>query len=196
MATQGKKRYMELQMEELKSVHQDEVAENSSAKTESKKNNKKNADIAKLYEDAAEYKEDLKGFEEELEIVNANELKDIASSLTQKFPDEDRDYAQELQTIIENGWAHFVETKKADSKEQLELIKDTEFGNVVERLNVEYPDYKGDFETDIREFLVQRWENLINIKKEHIKEELAEIKILGLKPNYVERVYKQFHGIE
>ena len=44
-----------------------------------------------MYEDAAEYEEDLKGFEEELEIVNANELKDIAAALIQKFPNEPSD---------------------------------------------------------------------------------------------------------
>ena len=194
MADQETKRYLELQMEELKAAHAEEAGEEVTAPKKSEAKNAKNAEIAKMYEDAAEY-EDLKGFEEELEIVNANELKDIAASLIQKFPNEERDYAQELRTILEMGWTHFVDVEKTHPKEQLEIIKETEFGDVVEKLSAAYPDYHGDFEADVRVFLVKRWENLIAIKKEHIKQELAEIKTTGLKPKYVKRVYEQFHGI-
>ena len=192
MADKETTRYMELQMAELKAAHADEE---DSAPKKNSRDNSKNAEIAKMYEDAAEYEEDLKGFEEELEIVNANELKDIAASLIQKFPNEERDYAQELRTILEMGWTHFVEVEKTHPKEQLELIKETEFGDIVEKLSAAYPDYNGDFEADVRDFLVKRWGNLIEIKKEHIKQELAEIKTTGLKPKYVKRVYEQFHGI-
>jgi hypothetical protein len=192
MADQKTKRYLELQMEELKAAHAEEEA---SAPKKNTKDNSKNAEIAKMYEDAAEYEEGLKAFEEELEIVNANALKDIAAALIQKFPNEERDYVQELKTILEMGWTHLVEVEKTHPKEQLELIKETEFGDVVEKLNTAYPDYSGDFEADVRNFLVKRWENLIAITKEHIKEELAEIKTTGLKPKYVKRVYEQFHGI-
>lgn len=193
MADQKTKRYLEIQMEELKAAHA--VEEDSAPKKNNSRDNSKNAEIAKMYEDAAEYEEDLKGFEEELEIVNANELKDIAASLIQKFPNEERDYAQELRTILETGWTHFVDVEKTHPKEQLELIKETEFGDIAEKLSAAYPDYKGDFETGVRDLLVKRWENLIAIKKEHIKQELAEIKTTGLKPKYVKRVYEQFHGI-
>ncbi len=193
MADQKTKRYLEIQMEELKAAHA--VEEDSAPKKNNSRDNSKNAEIAKMYEDAAEYEEDLKGFEEELEIVNANELKDIAASLIQKFPNEERDYAQELRTILETGWTHFVDVAKTHPKEQVELIKETEFGDVVGKLSAAYPDYKGDFETDVRDLLVKRWENLTAIKKEHIKQELAEIKTTGLKPKYVKRVYEQFHGI-
>ena len=93
------------------------------------------------------------------------------------------------------GWTHFVEVEKTHPKEQLELIKETEFGDVVEKLNAAYPDYNGDFEAEIRDLLVKRWENLIAIKKEHIAQELAEIKTTGLKPKFVKRVYEQVHGI-
>ncbi|WP_373030148.1 hypothetical protein [Sulfurovum sp.] len=192
MADKETKRYMELQMEELKAAH---AEKEDSAPKKNSRDNSKNAEIAKMYEDAAEYEADLKGFEEELEIVNANELKDIATALIQNFPNEDRDYAQELRTILETGWTHFVEVVKTHPKEQLELIKETEFGDVVEKLNTSYPDYTGDFETEVRDLLVKRWENLITIKQEHIKQELAEIKTTGLKPKYVKRVYEQFHGI-
>jgi molybdopterin converting factor small subunit len=196
MAEQKTKRYLELQMEELKAAHAEaEGEENNTVPKKNTKDNSKNAEIAKMYEDAAEYEEGLKAFEEELEIVNANALKDIAAALIQKFPNEERDYAQELSTVLVMGWTHLVEVEKTHPKEQLELIKETDFGDVVEKLNAEYPDYAGDFEADVRNFLVKRWENLIAITKEHLKEELAEIKTTGLKPKYVKRVYEQFHGI-
>lgn len=196
MATQETTRYMELQMQELKAEHAVDSEQKAATTKDTKNYNSKNAEIAKLYEDAAEYEEDLKGFEEELEIVNANELKNISAALVQKFPNEDRDYAQELRTVLEMGWNHLVEVEKTHPKEQLELIKETEFGDVVEKLTAAYPEYEGNFETEIREILLKRWNTLIAIKKEHIKEELAEIKILGLKPKYAQRIYKQFHGIE
>ncbi len=194
MAEKKEKLYLELQMEELKAAHADATQDNSAPK-KSTKDNSKNAEIAKMYEDAAEYEEDLKGFEKELEIVNANDLKDIAAALIEKFPNEERDYVQELRTTLEMGWTHLVEAEKSHPKEQLDLIKETDFGDVVEKLNTVYPDYNGEFEAEIRDLLVKRWENLIAIKKEHIAQELAEIKTTGLKPKYVKRVYQQFHGI-
>jgi molybdopterin converting factor small subunit len=195
MAEKKEKLYLELQMEELKAAHAQEAGEENPVPKKNSRDNSKNAEIAKMYEDAAEYEEDLKGFEEELEIVNANELKDITAALIQKFPNEERDYAQELRTILEMGWTHFVEVEKTHPKEQLELIKETEFGDAVEKLSTVYPDYDGDFETEVRDLLIKRWENLIAIKKDHIQQELAEIKTTGLKPKYVKRVYEQFHGI-
>ncbi|MGB5505633.1 MAG: hypothetical protein WBM70_02985 [Sulfurovum sp.] len=195
MAEKKEKLYLELQMEELKAAHAQEAGEENPVPKKNSRDNSKNAEIAKMYEDAAEYEEDLKGFEEELEIVNANELKDIAAALIQKFPNEERDYPQELRAILEMGWTHFIEVEKTHPKEQLELIKETEFGDVVEKLSTVYPDYDGDFETEVRDLLIKRWENLIAIKKDHIQQELAEIKTTGLKPKYVKRVYEQFHGI-
>lgn len=195
MAEQKTKRYLELQMEELKAAHAvtDETTEPPKKNTDHTRS--KNAEIAKMYEDAAEYEADLKGFEEELEIVNSNELKNIAAALIKQFPEEERDYAQELRTILEAGWTHYIEVEQTHPAEQLDLVKKTEFANVVEALNAAYPDYSGDFEKDIRKLLVKRWENLIAIKQEHIKQELAEIKTTGLKPKYVKRVYEQYHGI-
>ena len=194
MAANETKRYMELQMEELKATYGVDDEENK-ASAKKKADNSKNAQIAKMYEDAAEYEADLKGFEEELEVVNANDLKDIASALTKEFPEEERDYAEELETILQAGWAYLVEVEQTHPKEQLELIKEMKFADALEKLNAAYPEYEGDFEKDIRSLLVKRWENLIAIKKEHIKQELAEIKTTGLKPKYVKRVYEQFHGI-
>ena len=197
MATQETKRYMEMQMQELKEACAANEEEEKSPPPKKVNNNKsKNAEIAKLYEDAAEYEEDLKGFQEELEIVNANEFKDIPVLLKEKFSTQERDYAQEIRTLLEAAWAHYVNVEKTHPQEQLDIIKTTALPDIVTALTQAYPEYEGDFESDIKEILVKRWEMLIAIKKEHIKEEIAEIKILGLKPNYVQRIYKQFHGIE
>jgi hypothetical protein len=38
-------------------------------------------------------------------------------------------------------------------------------------------------------------ETLIDIKKEHIEEEIEEIYIAGLKPSFVKRIYKEYHGL-
>ena len=194
MADQETKRYMELQMEEMKTYHAENAEEKDS--TPKNDNREKEAEIARLYEDLAEYENDLECFENELEVVHANELKDISSSLTQNFPDEERNYEQELKAVLEAAWTHFVEVEKTHPKEQLEIIKENDFCDIAEKLNTAYPEYNGDFETDIRDILVKRWETLIAIKKEHIKEEIAEIKTLGLKPHYAKRVYKRYHGIE
>ncbi|WP_418641017.1 hypothetical protein [Sulfurimonas sp. ST-27] len=196
MATQETKRYMEMQMQELKEACAANEEEKKPAPKKANNNRDKNAEIAKLYEDAAEYEEDLKGFQEELEIVNANEFKDIPDLLKEKFSTQERDYAQEIRTLLEATWAHYVNVEKTHPQEQLDIIKTTALHEIVTALAKAYPDYEGDFESDIKEILVKRWEMLIAIKKEHIKEEIAEIKILGLKPNYVQRIYKQFHGIE
>ena len=66
------------------------------------------------------------------------------------------------------------------------LFYDHFFNQSVEKLGA-------DFEDDIRGILIKRWDNIIAIKKEHIKQELAEIKTTGLKPKYVKRVYEQFN---
>lgn len=194
MADQETKRYMELQMEEMKTYHAENAEEKDS--TPKDDNREKEAEIARLYEDLAEYENDLECFENELEVIHANEFKDISSSLTQNFPDEERNYEEELKAVLEATWTHFVEVEKTHPEEQLEIIKENDFCDIAEKLNTAYPEYNGDFETDIRDILVKRWETLIAIKKEHIKEEIAEIKTLGLKPHYAKRVYKRYHGIK
>jgi len=196
MADKDTKRYMEMQMDEMKDFHSENNEEKDSTPKKRNDDREKHAEVAKLYEDLAEYEEDLKCFEDELEVVNANELKDIAASLTQKLPDEERDYEKELKAVLEAGWTFMVEVQKTHPKEQLDLIKDSDLSDVVEKFNSTFTDYVGDFETDVRNILVKRWETLIAIKKEHIKEEITEIKTLGLKPNYVKRAYKIYHGIE
>lgn len=194
MATQETKRYMELQMEELKAAN----AVDNDTSAPKKKNpyqNEKNAEIARMYEDTAEYEEDLKCFKDELEIVNKNKLENIAEALTKELPDEERNYAQELQIVLQAGWTEFVEVEKTHPKEQLDLIKETDFNDVLQKLNTLYPDYDGNFEAEIRAILVKRWEALIALKQEHIKQEIAEIKTSGLKINYVKRIYEKYHNI-
>ena len=204
MADKNTKLYMEMQMEELKAAlgaEADDAKEDSVIETvkvsSAEKNNrtKQNADLAKLYEDAAEYEAELECFEKELEIIEANELKNIAEVLTQQLPDEERNYAQELKAVLVAGWTHLIETNKTYPQEHLALIKETDFCDVVEKLNSTYPDYDGDFDADVREVLTKRWNTLIAIKKEHIEEEMEEIYIAGLKPSFVKRMYKKFHGI-
>ena len=77
-----------------------------------------------------------------------------------------------------------MEVEKTHSQEQLDLIKASDFNESVEKLG-------NDFESDIRSILIKRWDNIIAIKKEHIKEEIADIKTMGLKPDYVKKIYKQ-----
>jgi hypothetical protein len=184
---------MELQMEEMQATYGVEKKEDSTSK---QSNSSKQADVAALYEDAWEYEQDLENFEAELEIIKATDLKEIAAALTRERPDEERNYPQEVKTVLEIGWTHLVEEKQTHPKEQLELIKESGFNDIVEKLNTAYPDYEGDFEADVKAVLVKRWETLIAIKKEHIKEEIAMIKALGLKHHYAKRIYKEFHGIE
>lgn len=196
MATEETKRYMELQMEELKEACAVTEEENPTPKKKNNNNNSKNAEIAKLYEDAAEYEEDLKGFEAELEIITTNSFADIPKLLVEKFSNDERDYVQEIKNLLEFTWKNYIQEQKTDAKEQLQIIQSTKLSDLVNVLTQTYPEYEGDFETEIKELLITRWETLIAIKKEHIKEEIAEIKIMGLKPNYVQRIYKQYHGIK
>lgn len=205
MADDNKKLYIEMQMDELKDAlgieeenkaREINIARIAELKAIAEKNNReKNADVAKLYENAAEYEKELEGFEKELEIINTNKLKDIANVLAQMLPDDERNYPQELKAVVVAGWTELVDTDKTHSVEQLEIIKETDFSDIAEKLSAAYPDYNGDFEKTLRSILVQRLETLIAIKKEHIEEEIEEIYIAGLKPSFVKRIYKEFHGI-
>lgn len=192
MSTKNTKLYLELQMEELKEAHQPTTKEVSNKDKES---NNKNYEVAKLYEDAAEYEQDLEEFEKELEIVNNNELKNIPNALMNEFPNSDRNYEEELNSILKMGWTSFVKIDNTELKEQLEIIENNKFVDILNKLQTQCPNYKGCFEEDIRSILIKRWENLISIKKEHIKQELDDIKTMGLKPKFVKRIYKQFHGL-
>ncbi len=199
MAENNKKLYMEMQMDELKASlgeDKEENKEKSSPKKNTSATDQKNIELAKLYEDLAEYEEELEGFEKELEVINSTQIKDLSAALAQKIPDENRDYAHELKAILVATWTHLAEVEKTDAAEYLEHIKETEFCDVIEKLNSVYPEHDGSFETEIKNILVKRWEALIEIKKEHIKEEEDDIYIAGLKPSFVKRIYKQVHRLD
>ena len=165
------------------------------AKQNEVKQNPKNIELAKLYEDAYEYEEELAAFEAELDIVAANSVGNLVTALTRDLPNDERDYAAELHTILVATWTHKVETQKSHPREQLELIKANTLDNVVTTLATSFPDYEGDFEKEVHAAFTDRLNTLIAIKKEHIDEEIAEIKIAGLKPSYVKRIYKQVHNL-
>lgn len=193
-AREETQRLMELQMDALKKEHGVEV---DSSKNRIPKNARSanNAKLAALYEDAGEYEAELACFEEEFEVINDNEVKDITDALIKKFPEYEGDYAKELKDILKAGWTQLVEVEKTHTKEQLELVAKTEFCDVVQSLSTGFPSHSGDFEVDVREVLVKRWEFLIDIKKEHIADERADMKLQGMKPDHIRKVYRNYHGI-
>jgi len=160
------------------------------------KHNPKNIELAKLYEDAYEYEEELALFEAELEVVNATKIEELAAVLSKELPDETRDYEKELQGVLVATWTHKVETQKTHPQEQLDLIKESDLSNVVEKLSAAFPGYEGDFDKEVKAAFTDRLKILIDIKKQHIKEEIDDLKIAGLKPSFVKRIYKQVHSIK
>ncbi|MEA1982158.1 MAG: hypothetical protein U9N39_01335, partial [Campylobacterota bacterium] len=165
---------------DAKEKERDELAAKKAAQQ-----HQKNIELAELYNDAYEYEQELASFEAELEVLNANKLEDMATALTKELPDKERDYTEELQGILVATWVHKVETLKTHPQEQLDLIKNSTLSNVVENLSTEFPEYEGDFATEVKAAFTDRLKTLISIKKEHIKEEITELKIAGLKPTYV-----------
>ncbi|MDF1880136.1 hypothetical protein JHD50_02265 [Sulfurimonas sp. MAG313] len=209
MADESKKLYMEIQMEELKAslLDNDEDEDDldpleqmmkeqaASKKKKVNVNSEKEKELAKMYIDAYEYEQELELFEKEMAIVRANDLKDIASALRQEFPEVRRDYEAEFKQTLVTAWTHNVEVKQLRPQEQLDLIKKTEFIEIVKAFESAFPDYEANFESEVKLILVKKWEVLIGIKKNEIEEELEEIYIAGLKPSYVKRIYKQVNGL-
>jgi len=201
MAEEKGKRFLELQMDELLEMHGeakeiDEEAEEAKRKALSYQ--EADAEVAGLYEDVYEYQEDLKCFEAELEILKEKDLAEILPSfmdLEIQSSDEERDYAEELQAVLIAGWTNLVEYEKTHPEEQLALIKATPYTEVLEKMKCTFPAYEN-VEVDMKSVLVKRWSFLVEIKKEHIKEEINDLKIRGLKPHYAERVYKRYHGLK
>jgi len=189
------KRYLELQLDELKEMYGVDAGQNA-GDAGSRSGRPEDAEIAGLYADAAEYEAELARFEQELEVIAAGDVEGLAAALAERFSGEAQDYGQELKAVVETGWKRFVEADPAYPKEQLALIGEAEFGDIAGKLKEAYPGYEGDFQEDIKSILIQRWEMYIEIKKEHIKEETGYIKALGLKPHYAKKVYKRYHGIE
>ena len=211
MADDSKKLYMEIQMEELKASlldnEEDEdeddldpLEQMMKEKAASKKkkinvNSEKEKELAKMYVDAYEYELELEVFEQEMAVVRANDLKDIAAAFRKEFPEVKRDYEVEFKTALVTTWTHHVEVKQLRPQEQLDLIEKTDFDAVVESFEKAFPAYENNFESEVKVVLIKRWEMLIGIKKDEIEEELEEIYIAGLKPSYVKRIYKQVHGL-
>lgn len=153
-------------------------------------------EIASLYDDCWEYEQELEVLKKELEAIENNTFKGLVDALIQTFPEEEKDFGQELKTVVETGWKQCVEVNQTHPKEQLELIQKTDFSEIADKLAEVYPEYDGDFEKEMRDILITRWKMYIEVKKEHIKEEVNYIKALGLKEHYAKRIYKRYHGIE
>lgn len=188
------RRLMELQKDALKEEHGVDL-ESSKNRIPANARSANNAKIAALYEDAAEYEAELEVFEAELEILNDNALSDLIAKLNENNPGYEGDYEQEIATVVVNAWTQLAQEQNAQLEEQIELLKKTTFSDMVEKLNEAFPDYAGDFEAEIREVLVKRWEFLIDIKKEHIADERADMKLRGMKPDHIRKVYYNYHGV-
>ncbi len=197
MAGGENRRIMEMQKDALKEEHG--VSEDSAPRIPANARSANNAKIAALYNDAAEYEAELQGFEAELDILNDNTLADLVMKLDENTPEYEGNYAEELAAAVVNAWTQLVEVEKTHPVEQLELLKKTAFSEMVEKLNAAFPEYEGDFEAEIREILVKRWEFLIDIKKEHIADERADMKLRGMKPDHIRKVYYNYqwdHSID
>lgn len=182
MAGKENRRIMEMQMDALKEEHGVDI---DSSKNRIPKNARSanNAKLAALYEDAAEYEAELKGFEAEFEILNDNTLADLVLKLNANNPEYEGSYAKEVSEVTVNGFTQLVEAK-TQTQEQLELVTKMDFTS-----------YNGDFETELKEILVKRWEFLISIKKEHVADERADMKLQGMKPDHIRKVYYNYHGL-
>lgn len=193
METKQTKRYLELQMEELKEEHAEEKEQRKPSTRNNRSEN--NAKIAALYEDTADYEKDLICFETELAIIEDNDFNNILSALIREMPDEERDYSQELKAVVEAGWAQLIETDPFHTQDQLTDIQKTSFSLIVDTLYAKYPNDQVDFEQTIKDVLVRRWKAIIDMKKEHIKEEKTALKNMGLKPDFAKRIYEEYHGL-
>lgn len=192
MEEKNSKLYLELQMDELRESLGVEVP----LKSANSAQNEKNAQLAKLYEDAAEYEAQLLSFERELEVINNVAIEDMVSQLTLQLPDENRDFAQELKAIVLAGWSQFSDVDSAHIDTQLALINASHFHEIPQRMHEAYADYEKDFAVIMRTILVKSLENDIAIKKLHIEEEMEEIYVAGLKPSFVKKIYKKYYGLE
>ena len=175
------RRLMEIQKDALKEEHGVDVSAGPRIPANARSEN--NRKIAELYDDAAEYEAELKGFEAELEILNENALADLVVKLNENNPEYEGDYAKEISEVAINGFTQLVDAK-THTTEQLELVK-----------QIDFTAYTGDFEAELKEILVKRWEFLIEMKKEHIADERAEMKLMGMKPDHIRKVHYNYHGV-
>jgi hypothetical protein len=175
------RRLMEIQKDALKEEHG--VDTSSAPRIPANARSANNEKIAKLYDDAAEYEAELKGFEVEFEILNDNALADLVAKLNENNPEYEGNYAKEVGEVAVNGFAQLVEAK-THTGEQLELVKQMDFTA-----------FSGEFESELKEILVKRWEFLIEIKKEHVADERADMKLRGMKPDHIRKVHYNYHGV-
>ena len=183
MENEDQSRLLELQMQDLKASYG--IAKDAPKSTTNNDRSENSRKIAALYEDAAEYEEELETFEKELEIVQNNDVKDIVNTLTTTFPNYEGDYLKELKALLEAYWTQFVEVDKTHPEEELQQIK-----------KLELSEYNDELSTKVKNALIKRWEMLVNIKKEHVAEERAEMKLRGMKPDHIRKVYRKYHGLE
>lgn len=194
MAGDENRRIMELQKDAMKEEHGVGGVE-SGPRIPANARSANNAKIAALYNDAAEYEAELKGFESELAILNDNTLGDLVIKLDENTPEYEGNYAKELATAVVNAWTQLVEVEKTHPAEELELLRQSAFSDMIDKFNATFSDYAGDFEAEIRDVLVKRWEFLVSIKKEHIASERADMKLRGMKPDHIRKVYYNYQGI-
>ena len=182
MAGEENRRIMEMQMDALKDEHGVDIdsSKDRIPKNARSANNKKLAD---LYDDAAEYEAELKGFKSELEILNGNALANLVTKLNENNPEYEGSYAKEVGEVVVNGFTQLVEAG-SHTAEQLALVEQMDFTA-----------YSGDFESELKEILVKRWEFLIEIKKEHVADERADMKLRGMKPDHIRKVHYNYHGL-
>lgn len=179
------KSLMQLQMEELKIVN---ASEEENEKNEVTSGREEDREIAELYADVYEYKLDLKMFSDELVLIKRNELKDLLGEL-EEFNLDSRDYHEDLLNVL----YHTIDTQELFDANVRKKIEAKDFNDA---LDIVVDIYGNDILDKLKEFFIQRWELIINIKKDHIKDEESEIKVRGLKTYYAERVYKRYHGLD
>ncbi len=175
-------RLMELQKEALKKEYGVDI-ESSKNRIPANARSANNKKIAALYNDAAEYERELKAFEREFEILNENSLENLVAKLNENNPEYEGDYAKEISEVVVNSFVQLFEQGDCTS-EELACVKKIDFLN-----------YKGEFEEKIHRILVKRWEFLIEMKKEHIADERADMKLRGMKPDHIRKVYYNYHGL-
>lgn len=190
MGNESKKSLMQLQMDELKETHgvtaEEEIQVDQSGM-------EKDREIAELYADLAEYKLDLKCFEDELHLVKNNSVKDILNVL-EEYKLDSRNYNDDLMSVLDYSIKQKIQEDSSYNIIPLDLVEGEKYSNAISKL-IEKSTLEV-IEKEIKEIFIKRWNMLIEIKKEHIKEETAEIKVRGLKPYYAQRIYNRYHGLE
>ena len=182
---------MQHQMDSLKQMHGTDIDVDDKNRRIAQSGQEKDREIAELYEDLYEYKLDLKCFEDELFLIKKHTIEDILG-IFEEFKLDSRDYNKDLTAVLEHFLKLEVDAGKYDAS-QMEAINGLGFNEAVIKL-IELNGV--DIVDVIKDIFIKRWGTLIEIKKEHIKDEEKDIKVTGLKIYYAERIYKRFHGIE